>query len=95
MKKLDRIAEIIFKNPKAEAILKGYTDSFGEPSYNKIVSENRANAVKVYLIGNGVEPSKIKTIGYGAQKFLASNKTKQERLFNRRVEIELSNLGMK
>jgi outer membrane protein OmpA-like peptidoglycan-associated protein len=92
MKKLDRVAEIIFKNPKAEVILKGYTDSIGEPSYNKMVSENRANVVKVYLIGSGVEPSKIKTIGYGAQNFLASNKTKEGRLFNRRVAIELTNL---
>ena len=95
MEKLNRVAQIIFKNPKAEVMLKGYTDSFGEPYYNKIVSENRANAVKVYLIGNGVEPSKIKAIGYGAQNFLASNKTKEGRLFNRRVEIELDNMGTK
>ena len=95
MEKLERVAEIIFKNPGAEVILKGYTDSFGEPSYNKIISESRANAVKVYLIGNGVEPSKIKAIGYGPQKFLASNKTKEGRQFNRRVEIELNNLGTK
>lgn len=92
MKKLDRVAEIILKNPKAEVILKGYTDSIGEPSYNKIVSESRTNVVKVYLIGDGVEPSKIIAIGYGAQNFLASNKTKEGRLFNRRVEIELNNL---
>lgn len=92
MKKLDRVAEIILKNPKVEVILKGYTDSIGEPSYNKIVSESRANVVKVYLIGNGVEPSKINAIGYGAQNFLASNKTKEGRLFNRRVAIELNNL---
>jgi outer membrane protein OmpA-like peptidoglycan-associated protein len=95
MKKLDRVTEIILRNPRAEVILKGYTDSFGEPSYNKIVSENRADAVKVYLIGNGVEPSKLKAIGYGAQKFLASNKTKEGRLFNRRVEIELNKMGTK
>lgn len=92
MKKLNRVTEIILKNPKAEVILKGYTDSIGEPSYNKIVSESRANVVKVYLIGNGVEPSIIKAIGYGAQNFLASNKTKEGRLFNRRVAIELNSL---
>ncbi len=92
MKKLDRVVEIILENPKAEVTLKGYTDSIGEPSYNKIVSESRANVVKVYLIGSGVEPTKIKAIGYGAQNFLASNKTKEGRLFNRRVAIELNNL---
>ncbi len=87
--KLDRVSEIIFKNPKVDITLNGYTDSIGAPSYNKIVSENRANVVKIYLIGKGVDPSKIKTIGYGPQNFLASNKTKEGRRFNRRVEIEL------
>ena len=95
MEKLDRVAEIIFKNPKVEIVLNGYTDLFGSPPYNKIVSESRAKAVKVYLIRKGVEPSKIKTMGYGAQKFLASNITKEGRRFNRRVEIELINLRTK
>ncbi|MEJ2220881.1 MAG: DUF3568 family protein [Desulfobacterales bacterium] len=87
--KLDRVAEIILKNPKVDITVNGYTDSIGEPSYNKIVSENRANVVKFYLTGKGVDPSKIRTIGYGPQNFLASNQTKEGRRFNRRVEIEL------
>jgi outer membrane protein OmpA-like peptidoglycan-associated protein len=95
MEKLDRVAEIIFKSQQVEVTLNGYTDSYGSPSYNKIVSETRANAVKIYLTGKGVEPSKIKIIGYGAQKFLASNKTREGRQFNRRVEIELNNLRTK
>ena len=95
MQKLDRVAEIILNNPNVEITLNGYTDSYGEPSYNKIVSESRANMVKNYLIGKGVDPSKIATVGYGAQKFLASNKTREGRQFNRRVEIELKNLRTK
>ena len=47
--------------------------------------------VKAYLIGKGIDPSQVKTVGHGAQKFLASNKTKEGRRFNRRVEIELNN----
>ena len=89
--KLDRVIEIIIKNPKAEITLNGYTDSIGPPSYNKFVSESRANMVKTYLTGKGIDPSKIQTMGHGAQKFLASNKTKEGRRFNRRVEIELNN----
>ena len=88
--KLDRVVEIIIKNPKVEISLNGYTDSFGSPSYNKFFSESRANMVKVYLTKKGIDPSKIKTIGHGAQKFLASNKTEEGRRFNRRVEIELN-----
>ena len=92
MQKLDRVAEIIFRNKKMGITLNGYTDSYGAPSYNKIVSETRANTVKLYLIGKGVEPDRITTVGHGAQKFLASNKTREGRRFNRRVEIELKNL---
>jgi len=88
--KLDRAFEIIVKNPKVEITLNGFTDSIGPPSYNKVVSESRANMVKAYLIGKGIDPSQVKTVGYGAQKFLASNRTKEGRRFNRRVEIELS-----
>ena len=87
--KLDRVTEIVFKNPKVDITLNGYTDSIGAPSYNKIVSENRAHVVKVFLVRKGVDPSKIKTIGNGPQNFLASNKTKEGRRFNRRVEIEI------
>jgi outer membrane protein OmpA-like peptidoglycan-associated protein len=88
--KLDRVVEIIVKNPNVEITLNGYTDSYGPPSYNKVVSESRANMVKAYLIGKGIDPSKVKTVGHGAQKFLASNRTKEGRRFNRRVEIEVS-----
>ena len=95
VQKLDRIAEIILNNQKIEATLNGYTDSYGSPSYNKTVSESRANTVKFYLIGKGVDPSKIATEGYGAQKFLGSNKTREGRQFNRRVEIEIKNLRTK
>jgi outer membrane protein OmpA-like peptidoglycan-associated protein len=95
MQKLDRVAEIIFRNKKIGITLNGYTDSYGAPSYNKIVSESRANTVKLYLIGKGVDPAKITTVGHGAQKFLASNQTREGRRFNRRVEIELKNLRTK
>jgi len=92
MQKLDQVAEIIFRNEKIGITLNGYTDSYGAPSYNKIVSETRANTVKLYLIGKGVNPARITAVGHGAQKFLASNKTREGRRFNRRVEIELKNL---
>ena len=76
-KKLDRVSEIILVNPEVEIALNGYTDSFGSPSYNKFVSQNRANVVKRYLIAKGVDPSKIEAMGYGPQKFLVSNKTRE------------------
>lgn len=89
IKKLDQVAKILAKNPNTEIILNGYSDSSGSVSYNEMISEIRANAVKSYLVGKSVEPSRIKAFGHGAQKFIASNKSAEGRQLNRRVEIEL------
>jgi outer membrane protein OmpA-like peptidoglycan-associated protein len=89
IKKLDRIYETLVKNPAAKLTLNGYSDSSGDPSYKKMVSEIRANSVKSYLSGKGIEPSRMATFGHGAQKFIASNKSTKGRRLNRRVEIEL------
>lgn len=86
--KLDRVAEILLKNPKAEITLNGYSDSTGKASFNKMLSESRANSVKTYLIGKGVSPAKMKTVSHGAQKFQSNNETEEGRRLNRRVEID-------
>jgi len=88
-RKLDQIFEILIKNPNAEITLNGYSDSIGSFSYNEMISEIRANAVKSYLVGKGVEPSRINAFGHGPQNFIASNKSAEGRQLNRRVEIEL------
>jgi outer membrane protein OmpA-like peptidoglycan-associated protein len=91
IEKLDRIFEILIKDPNAEITLNGYSDSTGSASYNEMISEIRANAVKSYLVGKGVEPSRIIAFGHGSQKSIASNKSADGRRLNRRVEIELIN----
>ena len=91
IEKLDQVFEILIKNPSTAVMLNGYSDSIGAVAYNEMISEIRANAVKNYLVGKGVEPARITTFGYGAQKFIASNKSAEGRQFNRRVEIELIN----
>jgi len=70
-------------------VLNSYSDSIGAPAYNQMISEIRANAVKSFLVGKGIQPSRIMALGHGAQKFIASNKTTEGRRMNRRVEIEL------
>jgi general secretion pathway protein A len=87
---LDRIADFMVHNPKASININGYTDSSGAYSYNVSVSQFRANMVKGYLVGKGVEPVKIKALGLGPKDPIASNETEKGRQKNRRVEIELN-----
>ena len=72
-----------------DILVKGYTDSTGSASYNKKLSKMRAIAVRTKLVQFGVNPAKIKAIGYGEEDPIATNKTKEGRYLNRRVVIEL------
>ncbi|MDR0194429.1 MAG: OmpA family protein, partial [Myroides sp.] len=57
---------------------------------NLPLSDNRANAVKVYLIEKGIDSSRLTSKGYGSKDPIASNKTVKGRELNRRVEIQLA-----
>jgi outer membrane protein OmpA-like peptidoglycan-associated protein len=87
---LDRIADFMVDNPEAKININGYTDASGAYSYNLSISKFRANMVKGYLVGKGVEPLKIKASGLGPKDPIASNATEEGRQKNRRVEIELN-----
>ena len=89
---LDRFAAALLANPDIFVAVKGYTDDIGVLSYNMSVSEFRANIIKSYLIGKGVEPARITAVGMGPKDPIASNETAEGRSFNRRVEIEFSKI---
>ena len=67
----------------------GHTDSIGTDAYNQKLSVRRAESVKAYLISKGIEKNRIYTEGKGEKQPVASNKTKEGRAKNRRVEIEV------
>jgi general secretion pathway protein A len=87
---LNRIAGFLLNSASARISIKGYTDSTGDYSYNVSVSRFRANTVKTYLAGKGVDPANIKAEGMGPENPVAPNNTASGRQKNRRVEIELS-----
>ena len=66
----------------------GHTDALGPAGYNERLSARRADAVKTYLVGKGLEPAMISTAGTGAAQPVADNDTPGGRARNRRTEIE-------
>ena len=67
----------------------GHTDSIGTGAYNQKLSVRRADSVKSFLVGKGIEKNRIYTEGKGATQPVADNKTAEGRAKNRRVEVEV------
>lgn len=87
--KLDDLAGKV-KGINLEVVIAiGHTDSIGSDAYNQKLSVRRAESVKAYLVSKGVEPNRVYTEGKGEKQPVASNKTKDGRQKNRRVEIEV------
>lgn len=70
-------------------VVVGHTDNTGSAALNDRLSLRRAEAVKQYLVGKGIEANRIYTEGKGSRQPVADNKTAQGRQQNRRVEIEV------
>jgi len=84
---LNRISKVILDNPSFFIEVRGHTDNLGDPAKNQILSLNRANAVRDYLINKGISDKKITSNGFGDKMPVASNKTPAGRKLNRRVEF--------
>jgi outer membrane protein OmpA-like peptidoglycan-associated protein len=88
--KLDDVAKILkTKDSSRKILVDGHSDATGTANYNQWLSEKRAVSVKVYLSAQGIDEQRIKTAGYGSTQPVASNKTPEGRLKNRRVEVTL------
>ena len=89
LRELDQLAEGVKRRPQLPVRITGYTDSGGNLQYNYRLSEFRANIIKSFMVGKGVDPGRIATRGLGPKNPIATNDTLEGRTLNRRVEIEL------
>jgi len=81
------LAETLKKYEDTNILIEGHTDNKGSVSYNKKLSQERADSVSKYLASLGVKNSRIDEVGYGENQPVADNTTDEGRRLNRRVEV--------
>lgn len=86
---LDDMATVIKDVGDKPITITGHTDNTGDPSANLLLSNQRAEAVKQYLIGRGIDASRLTTLGKGDTDPIASNDTEEGKTRNRRIEFTL------
>jgi outer membrane protein OmpA-like peptidoglycan-associated protein len=86
---LDSVARSLNAQRDIKVEIGGHTDNVGSASYNQTLSQQRAESVRQYLIGRGVDPERLAAHGYGATQPVAANQTEEGRAANRRVEFKI------
>ncbi len=84
---LDKIAEVMNRYPKNTFLIEGHTDNVGYPANNLALSQQRAESVKTYLVGKGINATRLTTKGFGDKDPIASNADEAGRTRNRRIEV--------
>lgn len=84
---LDRLSFALKRCPTATVEISGHTDSDGSDDANQALSENRANAVRSHLVGNGIFVGRLRAVGFGETKPVADNATDEGKARNRRIEF--------
>jgi outer membrane protein OmpA-like peptidoglycan-associated protein len=88
--RLNQVADALLVNKERKLTIEGYTDSQGTSSYNMVLSQQRADAVRSYLISRGYPGNLIQAQGIGEESPVANNNTAEGRANNRRVEIVIN-----
>lgn len=86
---LNRLVQLMKKNPGMVVEIEGHTDHEGSDAYNLTLSQNRANSVKNYLVQTGISAASITAKGYGESRPVADNTSEEGRALNRRTEFRI------
>jgi outer membrane protein OmpA-like peptidoglycan-associated protein len=87
---LNRVIRLLSENPVMEIEIAGHTDNMGDDDKNLDLSQRRADAVKRYLVDNGIASARIVARGYGESTPTSTNDTAEGRRLNRRVEFTVT-----
>jgi len=88
---LNQVAAALQQVPSATIEVAGHTDSTGNNERNTVLSGERADRVRDFLINSGISGDRMTSTGYGSSQPIASNDTVTGRALNRRIELVLTN----
>jgi len=86
---MENVVAFLRNDPSTRIAISGHTDSRGSDAYNMKLSRDRANEVRDYLVGYGIDASRLEAAGYGESRPVASNDNDEGRELNRRVEFQI------
>lgn len=86
---MENVVAFLRSDPSANITIAGHTDSKGSDAYNLKLSRDRANEVRDYLVGYGIDAGRLQAVGYGEGRPVASNDSEAGRELNRRVEFRI------
>jgi outer membrane protein OmpA-like peptidoglycan-associated protein len=86
---LVELAATLKKYDDTDVLIEGHTDADGADDHNQSLSERRAQAVKAYLVSQGVASNRFSTVGYGENQPVGDNNTMEGKSRNRRVEVAI------
>ena len=89
---LAKLAQFLTAHPERTALIEGHTDSVGSAASNVVLSQRRADAVRSFLMAEGIAGNRLNASGKGLDMPVASNNSAEGRQQNRRVEVIISNL---
>ena len=90
---LDEVGKALAGRTDIKVEIAGHTDAKGSDLYNESLSRRRADSVRQYFIGQGIEAGRMTTMGYGETQPVADNETEAGRELNRRVELKITEGG--
>lgn len=88
---LEKLVTFLKQYPERQVLIEGHTDNVGSASFNETLSRQRAESVRRFLIGRGIDSGRLSVSGYGLERPVASNDTAMGRQQNRRVEVVIEN----
>ena len=89
LNELEKVSQLLQRNPEIRVEIRGHTDNTGSASFNQKLSELRAQAVVNYLVEKGIAPGRLMASGAGDKEPLADNDSEKGKALNRRTELRI------